>query len=70
MKVRKGLSLDSDVLNKGLKKAAQNYMTFSGYITYLINKDTPEMVTETKKPNKQIDKAIASIISGINEEED
>jgi hypothetical protein len=50
--MNKTLSLDEKVIKKGLERAEQLSMTFSGYITYLINRDTGEIAVTTEQKNK------------------
>lgn len=51
--MNKTISLDEKVIKRGLKRAEELSMTFSGYLTYLINKDAGEIaVTKEKRGNK------------------
>jgi hypothetical protein len=53
MKSKKHISLDEKIIEKGEKRAEQLGMTFSGYLTYLINRDLGEIaVTTNKQKNK------------------
>lgn len=49
MKIKKNISLDEKIILRGEKRAEQLSMTFSGYITYLINKDIGEIAVTTEQ---------------------
>lgn len=50
--MKKTISMDEKVINKGIERADNLGMTFSGYLTYLINKDCGEIAVTTNKRGK------------------
>lgn len=52
-KMNKTISLDKNVIKRGLERAEKlGFRTFSGYLTYLINKDCGEIAV-TKNDKKK-----------------
>lgn len=65
MRVKKNLSIEKSVLDKGEDKAKHMAMTFSGYVTYLILKDIGEIaatIEPTEKKNSKVSSAIDDIL--------
>ena len=62
-KVKKNLSLEEEVLKRGLARAKELGYNFSSYVTYLINADTNinnfTAVTLEETSKKEINNAIA-----------
>lgn len=67
MKVKKNLSLEEDILNKGLVRAKDLGYNFSTYVTYLINQDCNgiEIKTVPKENKKKLDKESENSIDNI-----
>ncbi|MCM8710556.1 hypothetical protein M2651_05885 [Clostridium sp. SYSU_GA19001] len=62
---RKTISMDNKVIEKGEKRAEQLGMTFSGYLTYLINKDCGEIAATLESVKKTKDNKIRNAIDNI-----
>lgn len=69
MKVRKQISIDDKVLEKGLVKADELFGgNFSIYVAYLINKDTKELKEDIEvrsKKNNQLDDEVKNEVDDI-----
>lgn len=62
MKVKRNVSLEDDVLRKGLKKGKTLGFNFSAYVTYLINKDCGEIAVTKEKVSDKAHNFIDSIV--------
>lgn len=69
MKVRKQISLEEDILNKGLVRAKELFGgNFSIYLAYLINQDAGDIKIgkiETKPKETKLDEEIKSELDDI-----
>ena len=54
MKIRRNISLDETVLQKGLAKAEEQGLSFSSYITNLINQDSKGIVVQEVRQEQKI----------------
>lgn len=62
---RKTINMDDKIIDKGKKRAKQLGMTFSGYLTYLINKDLGEIAATIEPVKKVKDNKVSSAIDDI-----
>lgn len=62
-KIKKNLSLEESILNKGMARAEKLGYNFSSYITYLINKDAKNEEIEIKVKNETDDSKLPNEIS-------
>lgn len=69
MKVRKQISLDENILNKGLVRANELFGgNFSIYLAYLINQDAGDIKVEkkeTKPKETKLDEEVKSELDDI-----
>ena len=68
MKVRKQISIEEDILNKGLFRAKELFGgNFSIYLAYLINQDASDIKIEKLEPKKKsnLDEEIKSELDDI-----
>lgn len=54
MKIRRNISLDETVLQKGLVRAEEQGLNFSSYITNLINQDSKGIVVQEARQEQKI----------------
>lgn len=52
-KIKRNLSLEEAVIQKGLKRAGELGFDFSAYVTYLINADTRKIKIQEEESNKE-----------------
>lgn len=65
-KVKKNISIEEDILKKGLERAELLGYNFSSYITFLINLDTNNL--ELKSVNIKDEKALTKDDSNIDDD--
>lgn len=72
-KVKKNISLEEDILTKGLIRAKELGYNFSSYVTYLINEDSnnfntkDDKVTQIKNDKTSDNKVSSKIMSGVDD---
>lgn len=67
MKVRKNISLEDNILELGIKNANKLGLSFSAYITMLINKDTNVDVVSIKNEIEVKEEVKEELLNSIDD---